>query len=167
MNQLGCQKMGATQKGCRPSGSRERHRCSEANTATARRMAPTGEWGPGNHPSALYNRALMNPPEMRPEVERSLALHREVAERLRRDPELLAAARERVERWLTDGSVHGAWAKAWRSILDAGLDRVIEVLTDASPAAHDLRQVSPFAGALDPRTRWTILRACSSGRPAS
>lgn len=104
---------------------------------------------------------------LRPEVERSLALHREVAERLRRDPELLEAARERVERWLTDGSVHGSWAEAWRSILDAGLDRVIEVLTDVSPASHDLRQVSPFAGALDPRTRWTILRACSSRIPAS
>jgi hypothetical protein len=104
----------------------------------------------------------MSPPEVRPEVERSLALHREVAERLRTDPELLAAARERVERWLTEGSVHATWAEAWKSILDAGLEAVIEVLTDTAPAAHDLRQVSPFAGALDPRTRWAILRACSS-----
>lgn len=86
---------------------------------------------------------------------------------MRRDPELLAAARERVERWLTDGSVHPTWAEAWKSILDDGLEAVIEVLTDSAPEAHDLRQVSPFAGTLDPRTRWTILRACSSRIPAS
>ncbi len=103
----------------------------------------------------------MNPSFVRPEVERSLALHREVAERLRRDPELLEAARERVERWLAEGSVHEKWAESWRSVIDAGLEAVIEVLTDTDPAAHDLRQVSPFAGVLDPRTRWTILRACS------
>ena len=99
--------------------------------------------------------------EGRPEVERSLALHREVAERLRRDPELLEAARERVERWLAEGTVHEEWAESWRSVIDAGLEAVIEVLTDSDPAAHDLRQVSPFAGVLDPRTRWMILRACS------
>jgi hypothetical protein len=98
---------------------------------------------------------------LRPEVERSLALHREVATRLRRDPELLEAALERVARWLSDGSVHEAWAEAWKSILDAGLERVTEALTDTAPGAHDLRQVSPFAGVLDPRTRWKILRACS------
>lgn len=109
----------------------------------------------------------MSPPAARPEVERSLALHREVAERLRRDPELLEAARERVERWLSDGSVHETWAEPWKAILDAGLEAVIEVLTDTAPAAHDLRQVSPFAGALDPRTRWAILRACSPRVPAS
>jgi len=100
--------------------------------------------------------------EERPEVERSLALHREVVERLRHDPELLGAARERVERWLDEGSVHAAWAESWKTILDAGLDAVVAVLTDTSSRAHDLRQVSPFAGVLDPRTRWDILRACSS-----
>ena len=109
----------------------------------------------------LYNRNVMEPPFVRPEVARSLALHREVAERLRRDPELLNAARERVERWLAEGSVHAKWAESWSSILDAGLEAVIEVLTDTGSAAHDLRQVSPFAGVLDPRTRWMILRACS------
>ena len=109
----------------------------------------------------LYSRYVINQPFVRPEVERSLALHREVAERLRRDPELLEAARERVERWLVEGSVHEEWATSWRSVIDAGLEAVIEVLTDIDPASHDLRQVSPFAGVLDPRTRWTILRSCS------
>jgi len=109
----------------------------------------------------------MTSSEVRPEVERSLALHREVAERLRRDPELLEAARERVEQWLAGGAVHAKWAESWGSILDAGLDAVIEVLTDTDPASHDLRQVSPFAGVLDPRTRWTILRSCSPRARAS
>jgi hypothetical protein len=32
-------------------------------------------------------------------------------------------------------------------------------MTERTEAAHDLRQVSPFAGALDARTRWQIHKA--------
>ncbi len=44
--------------------------------------------------------------------ERSLWLHRAVADKARRDPEVLARARERVEGWLFDGSVHPRYAEA-------------------------------------------------------
>lgn len=107
----------------------------------------------------------MKPEETRPEIERSLALHREVAVRLRDDPKLLTVAIDRVDRWLDEGSVESSWALAWKRLLAEGLDSVVSVLTEQSQSAHDLRQVSPFAGVLDPRTRWRILRACSS--PAS
>ena len=94
----------------------------------------------------------------RPDVERSLALHREVAERLRREPRLLEEARTRVRQWLQDGSVHQDWAQAWRGVLEGTIDEVVARLTERSEQAHDMRQVSPFAGVLDARTRWEILR---------
>ena len=90
--------------------------------------------------------------------ERSLALHREVAHRLRDRPELLDAARERVREWLENGRVSRYWAEAWNEALDGTLDEVIARITDLSQHARDLRQSSPFAGVLDPRVRWEILR---------
>ena len=90
--------------------------------------------------------------------ERSLALHREVARRLQDRPELLDTARERVRSWLETGCVSRYWAEAWNEALDGTLDEVIARITGLSQHARDLRQASPFAGALDPRVRWEILR---------
>lgn len=90
--------------------------------------------------------------------ERSLALHCEVARQLRVRPELLGTARERVRSWLELGCVSRYWAEAWNEALGGTLDEVIARITDPSQHARDLRQTSPFAGALDPRVRWEILR---------
>ena len=85
-------------------------------------------------------------------------MHREVARRLQDRPELLDAARERVQSWLESGGVSRYWAEAWNEALGGTLDEVIARITDPSQHARDLRQTSPFAGALDPRVRWEILR---------
>jgi hypothetical protein len=90
--------------------------------------------------------------------ERSLLLHRAVADRLRQDPAVLAKARERVERWLTDGSVHPRYAQAWRRVLALEPEEISQRLTDPGETMCALRQCSPFAGALAPRERWRILR---------
>lgn len=90
--------------------------------------------------------------------QRSLALHRLVAERLRADPSTLGMARDRVARWLTDGSTHPAYARAWADLLGGPFDRLLEALTDPGERASDLRQCSPFAGVIDSRTRWRVLR---------
>jgi hypothetical protein len=90
--------------------------------------------------------------------ERSLALHREVAVKLRDRPELLEVARARVRGWLESGFVSRFWAKAWNEALDGVLEDVIARITDASESARALRQTSPFAGVLSPRERWEILR---------
>jgi len=90
--------------------------------------------------------------------ERSLALHREVARQLRVRPELLDTARERVRSWLDSGRVSRYWAEAWNEALKGTLGEVIVRITDPSQHARDLRQSSPFAGVLDPRVRWEILR---------
>ena len=90
--------------------------------------------------------------------ERSLWLHRAVADKLVRDPTVLAKARSRVERWCLDGSVHPRYAEAWRRVLSLSPGEISERLTDPGETMCALRQCSPFAGALAPRERWQILR---------
>jgi len=96
--------------------------------------------------------------------ERSLALHREVARRLRAAPELLERARQRVARWQRDGSVARPWADAWGDVLGHSLDEVIATITNPGQEGSDLRQSSPFAGVIDSKTRWQILRDCERDR---
>jgi len=93
----------------------------------------------------------------------SLALHSAVAERIRADPLLIARAKRRVEDWLRDGTIAKAYAEAWREILDRPGDEVARFLEDPGERARQLRQTSPFAGALDPRTRWAIWRRARRG----
>jgi hypothetical protein len=96
----------------------------------------------------------------------SLELHRAVAARLLEDPALLDRARRRVDAWLRDGSVARGYAEAWQAILGASADEVAQVLGDAGERARQLRQTSPFAGFLAPRTRWEIWRR-ARGRAAA
>lgn len=91
--------------------------------------------------------------------ERSLEIHRLVAEELRRDPARLELVRARVGRWLADGSVHPAYAQRWWQILSRPLEEVIAAMTDPGEDARALRQASPFAGLVDPRTRWKVWRS--------
>ena len=90
--------------------------------------------------------------------ERSIAMHREVAARILTDGGVLDSARARVGQWIETGEVHRAYAEAWRDLLDQPPDLVARALVDRSDRSRDLRQVSPFAGVLDPRTRWRIRR---------
>ncbi|HEY8233912.1 MAG: hypothetical protein ACHP85_16115 [Burkholderiales bacterium] len=90
--------------------------------------------------------------------ETSLALHTAVAERIRSDPSLVERARARVEGWLRDGTVARAYADAWREVLERPAGEVARFLEDPGDRARQLRQSSPFAGVLDPRTRWAIWR---------
>ena len=90
--------------------------------------------------------------------EQSIWLHRAVAGKLRQDTALLAKAQERVEGWLVEASVHPRYATAWKDLLAQDLDEISQRLVDPSEAMRALRQCSPFAGALTPRERWTVLR---------
>jgi hypothetical protein len=91
---------------------------------------------------------------------RSLALHRLVAEKVRRDPALLERARETLRRWLVDVDPRSRpYLEEWQRALSAGLDAALELATEDSERAATLRQCSPFAGVLDNRERFTFLRA--------
>ena len=98
--------------------------------------------------------------------ERSLALHREVARRMLARPELLEHARNRVEGWSRDRRIAAHWVKAWSELLSHSLDEVIVAITDRGETGRSLRQTSPFAGVIDSKTRWEILRRCERERRA-
>lgn len=89
---------------------------------------------------------------------RSLALHRAIADKLVSDPRILECARRRVRSWLDSGEVARYYAEAWNQVLSRALTEIREFLSEESERAHALRQVTPFAGAIDPRTRWRIWR---------
>jgi hypothetical protein len=93
----------------------------------------------------------------------SLELHRAVAERLLEDPALVERARERVAGWLRDGSVARPYAEAWQAVLGEPVEAVARFLADPGEKARQMRQASPFAGVLDPRTRWSIWRRAREG----
>jgi hypothetical protein len=107
-------------------------------------------------PVALLYHLLMD--GHRTAERRSLAYHHAIAERVRADPSLLAAARHRVADWMRTGSVHRHYAAAWDALLAAPLDDLLARLVEPSQEMTALRQVSPFAGVLDPRSRWEIWR---------
>ncbi len=90
--------------------------------------------------------------------ERSLALHRAIADRILEDPSVLTRARERVRRWLETGDVASYWAQEWDSVLSQSVEEIRAFLVDKGEPARAMRQVTPFAGAIDPRTRWRIWR---------
>lgn len=89
---------------------------------------------------------------------RSIELHRAVAALLRGNASILDRARERVDGWQRSGAVHAWYVHAWSEILSGSAADVAAFLVDTGEHARTLRQVSPFAGVLDARTRWRILR---------
>jgi hypothetical protein len=100
--------------------------------------------------------------------ERSVAYHRVVAERLPDQPEILDSARRRVQDWLASGLAAPASATRWASLLAGDISTIAAFLVERSEQADELRQSSPFAGALNPRERWRIWRATRDrfvGRP--
>ncbi|MCC6993249.1 MAG: hypothetical protein IT370_01340 [Deltaproteobacteria bacterium] len=94
--------------------------------------------------------------------ERSLALHRLVVERARTDPQVLRKARQRVSEWLVTGATARFYAEAWAELLRRPDEAIFAALVDGSEAARALRQTTPFAGVIDPRTRWRLWREVRS-----
>ena len=71
-------------------------------------------------------------------------------------PSLVEAARARVNAWR---EVHSRYVLAWRQILTRPPAEIAALLVEDSERMTMLRQVSPFAGVLDARTRWEIWRS--------
>jgi hypothetical protein len=99
--------------------------------------------------------------------QRSLRYHAAIAERLTNDPAIVVRAKQRVERWLADGSVARHYAEGWQAQLTAPLESLRAFLIDPSETARAFRQVSPFAGALSPRDRWALWAASESDDDAT
>jgi hypothetical protein len=87
----------------------------------------------------------------------SLAYHRLVAERL--DENLIARARRRLERWIREDRIHPDWAQEWRRVLSLPPKEVASEIASDSVRARELRQTSPFAGALTEAERKRLTEA--------
>ena len=94
--------------------------------------------------------------------ERSIAYHRVIAARLREDLSLLEAARARVRHWAATLNPVPPYARAWNEILGRDVAAITSFLVDPGEWARELRQSSPFAGALSPRERWRLWRETRS-----
>ena len=82
-----------------------------------------------------------------------------IAERITREPAIVERARERVRVWIEDGTVAPEYALAWRQILAAPVQELAAFVVDQGERATAMRQVTPFAGTLDPRERWRLWAA--------
>lgn len=60
------------------------------------------------------------------------------------------------------GPVDNPWLDEWWQLLDGPLEAVLEALTSQAPRARELRQNSPFAGALDQDERRAVLAGFST-----
>ena len=93
--------------------------------------------------------------------ERSLALHREIAQRIRRNSDLLTKVRERLSKDISSGPFSISVTDAMQEWLDllksSSLEQVLELLVDDSENARRLRQSTPFAGILTQEERRRII----------
>lgn len=85
-------------------------------------------------------------------------MHRAISDRLAGDPKVLDRARARVQKWLQTGDVASYWAREWDAVLSRSVPEIRAMLVDEGEHARALRQVTPCAGVIDPRTRWRIWR---------
>lgn len=90
--------------------------------------------------------------------ERSVAYHRVIAGRLQEKPEILENARRRVQEWLAARESSPFYARKWAEVLAGDIPSITAFLVDRGELATELRQSTPFAGALRPEERWKIWR---------
>jgi hypothetical protein len=92
--------------------------------------------------------------------ERSLALHRLVAEKIKNNPTLYQKAQSTLDRWLStvDGSAQPYLAE-WQALMKSGMNECLAVSVENSQRAAALRQSSPFCGILTAHERFAFLKS--------
>lgn len=87
----------------------------------------------------------------------ALAYHRAVAHRL--DEPLVRDALRRLRRWREAGRIDRRWAEEWERLLAMPIPRIAKAIASDTERARELRQSSPFAGALTEQERRRLVRA--------
>ncbi|MBL8511175.1 MAG: hypothetical protein JNM52_05970 [Betaproteobacteria bacterium] len=100
--------------------------------------------------------------------QRSLALHRLVASKIRANPDLFGRAKITLARWrdLVSNSSH-PYLTEWETLMQQGMEPCLAMATEDSPRAAALRQSSPFAGILTHQERFAFLKNWSRSNEAS
>jgi hypothetical protein len=91
--------------------------------------------------------------------QKSLALHRTLADRLRADPSRVGVARARLDWLRTKNPAGGRYYDEWRRLLDGPLAELLDVMVSPSARACALRQENPFVDLVDQKERARIFRA--------
>lgn len=99
---------------------------------------------------------------------RSLALHRLIAAKVRREPALLDRVRLTLARWRDPGNPSRSepYLAEWDRLVAQGLEQVLAAAVEESERAAALRQCSPFAGILSPAERFAFLKAWTASHAA-
>jgi len=100
--------------------------------------------------------------------DRNYEMHQVIARILRADPSGLGRVREQMESRLADPGYSDSLkdcVREWLGIINAGLDRVLEVLDDAGEEGCRLRQNSPFAILMPQDERVRILKRYARNEP--
>jgi len=100
--------------------------------------------------------------------ERSIALHRAVAERICENPQLMKKAILNLQRYLkqilSEGRRPASSLVEWQKLLEnQSQEGILNFIVSDSEKARRLRQSSPFAGILNPQERWRIYEAYRPG----
>jgi hypothetical protein len=88
--------------------------------------------------------------------QRSIAIHRAIAEKLRASPALLEIARENIARWAPTAGRSRHYLDAWLKVLEMPLEEMLRLIVEDTEEMRAMRQNNPFAGVLEPRERWAI-----------
>ena len=91
---------------------------------------------------------------------RSLALHQAIVEAMMADPEaVLDAGRGNLVRMRRSNPAARELLDEWGRILRQPVQQIAARTLDPGERGRDLRQVTPFAGVLDPRRRADVYRS--------
>lgn len=96
---------------------------------------------------------------------RSLALHRAVAAKLRRDHTLFEHAQLTLQRWRGTVSPSAQpYLEEWERLMAQGLEATLAVALDDSEHGAALRQSSPFTSVLTNKERFALLKNWNHGQ---
>jgi hypothetical protein len=98
--------------------------------------------------------------------ERSLALDRQIAEKLRAQPALLERAHATLDRWIAQSQAGvPAVLLEWQDCLARlSFEDLLALLTSGDERARRLRQSSPFCGILSPEERLEVFKEYETRR---
>ena len=100
--------------------------------------------------------------------QRSLALHRLLAEKIRQDPNLFDNMKRTLARWRTIVCASSQpYLEEWEQLVKQGIDACLAVATEDSERANAMRQASPFCGILTNEERWEFLLEWDKNHGAS
>lgn len=100
--------------------------------------------------------------------QRSLALHRLLAKKIRQDPSLFENIKRTLVRWHKIVCTNSQpYLEQWQRLVDLGIEECLAVATEDSERANAMRQASPFCGILSNEERWEFLLEWDKNHGAS